>query len=51
LHPRWRHRNVKRRGFEPVAELAGLEVSFYDLRQAATSRLIASGLDDSLVAD
>jgi integrase len=45
------HRNVTRRGFEPVAELAELEVSFHDLRHAAASRLIASGIDDALVAD
>lgn len=45
------HRNVTRRGFEPAAKLAGLDVSFHDLRHAAASRMIAAGIDDALVAD
>lgn len=45
------HRNVTRRGFEPVAEAAGLDVTFHDLRHAAASRLIAGNVDDALVAD
>lgn len=45
------HRNVTRRGFEPVAEAAGLDVTFHGLRHAAASRLIAGNVDDALVAD
>ena len=47
------HRNVTRRGFEPARDLAGLDPSltFHDLRHAAASRLIASGIDDELIAD
>jgi integrase len=42
------HRTVTRPGFE-----AGLPRSlcFHDLRHASASRLIASGLDDAIVAD
>ena len=51
------HRNVTRRGWEPAREIAarknsGLaDVDFHDLRHAAASRMIASGVDDALVAD
>jgi integrase len=46
------HRNVTKRGWEPARELAGPgDVSFHDLRHSAASRLIESGIDDSLVAD
>jgi integrase len=43
---------VTKRGWEPAREAAGIEgISFHDLRHAAASRLIESGIDDSLVAD
>lgn len=47
------HRNVTRRGFEAARDEAGLpkSLSFHDLRHAAASRLIASGVDDAMVAD
>ena len=46
------HRNVTRRGFEPARDAAGLvDVTFHELRHAAASRLIASGIDDELIAD
>jgi integrase len=46
------HRNVTRRGSEPAFKLAGLDdLSVHDLRHAAASRMIASGIDDALVAD
>jgi integrase len=45
-----RHRNVTRRGFEPAAKEAGLDVTFHDLRDAAASRLINGGLDPVTVA-
>lgn len=47
------HRNVTRRGFEAARDEAKLpsSLSFHDLRHAAASRLIASGLDDAMVAD
>jgi integrase len=47
------HRNVTRRGFEAARDEAKLDgsLSFHDLRHAAASRLIASGLDDAMVAD
>ncbi len=45
------HRNVAHRGFERAAEAAGIHgVSFHDLRHAAASRLIATGLDAVTVA-
>src|SRR5262245_52730341 len=45
------HRNVTRRGWEPVAQAAGLEgVTFHELRHAAASRLINGGLDPVTVA-
>lgn len=47
------HRNVTTRGFEAARNEAGLSsgLTFHDLRHAAASRLIASGLDDAMVAD
>jgi integrase len=45
------HRNVTRRGFEPARDLAGLDVSFHNLRHAAASRLIQEGHSDAYVAD
>lgn len=47
------HRNVTRRGFEAARDEAKLDrsLSFHDLRHAAASRLIASGVDDVVVAD
>jgi integrase len=47
------HRNVTQRGFEPARDLASLDgsLTFHQLRHAAASRLIASGLDDELIAD
>jgi integrase len=47
------HRNVTRRGFEAARGEARLDrsLSFHDLRHAAASRLIASGIDDVVVAD
>ena len=47
------HRNVTQSGFEPARDAAGLDESltFHQLRHAAASRLIASGLDDELIAD
>ena len=41
------------RGFEAARDEAKLPASltFHDLRHAAASRLIASGLDDAMVAD
>jgi integrase len=47
------HRNVTQRGFEKARDLAGLDKSltFHQLRHAAASRLIASGLDDELIGD
>jgi integrase len=47
------HRNVTRRGFEAARDEAGLDgsLSLHDLRHAAASRLIASGIDDAVVAD
>jgi integrase len=47
------HRNATMRGFEAARDEAGLpkELTFHDLRHAAASRLIASGLDDAMVAD
>jgi integrase len=46
------HRNVTRRGFEPARDKAKLPASltFHDLRHAAASRLIRSGLDVVTVA-
>jgi integrase len=46
------HRNVTRRGFEPARDAACINESltFHDLRHAAASRLIASGIDDELIA-
>jgi integrase len=46
------HRNVTRRGFEPARDKAGLPASltFHDLRHAAASRLVRSGLDPVTVA-
>lgn len=44
------HRNVTRRGFEPAAKEAGLDVTFHDLRHAAASRMIDAGLDPVTVA-
>ena len=42
---------MTRRGFEPAAEIAGLDgVTFHDLRHAAASRLIDAGLDAVTVA-
>lgn len=48
-----RHRNVTMRGFEAARDEAKLDpgLTFHDLRHAAASRLIASGLDDAMVAD
>jgi integrase len=47
------HRNVTRRGWEAARDEAGLspELTFHDLRHAVASRLIASGLDDAIIAD
>jgi len=47
------HRNATMRGFEAARDGAGLDadLTFHDLRHAAASRLIASGLDDAMVAD
>ncbi len=47
------HRNVTWRGWEAARDAAGLDpgLVFHDLRHAAASRLIASGLDDAMVAD
>jgi integrase len=47
------HRNATMRGFEAAREEARLDpdLVFHDLRHAAASRLIASGLDDAMVAD
>jgi integrase len=47
------HRNVTMRGFEAARDEAGLDgsLTFHDLRHAAASRLIASGIDDAMVAD
>jgi integrase len=47
------HRNATMRGFEAARDEAGLspDLVFHDLRHAAASRLIASGLDDAMVAD
>jgi integrase len=47
------HRNVTRRGWQTARDEAGLPGSlcFHDLRHAAASRLIASGVDDVMVAD
>lgn len=47
------HRNVTRRGFEPAREEAGLPslLTFHDLRHAVASRLIAAGLEETIVAD
>jgi integrase len=47
------HRNATMRGFEAARDEAKLPRSlvFHDLRHAAASRLIASGLDDAIVAD
>jgi len=40
------HRNVTLRGFEPAAELAGIEgISFHSLRHAFASRMIARGME------
>jgi integrase len=41
------------RGFEAAPDEAGLDsdLTFHDPRHAAASRLIASGLDDAIVAD
>jgi integrase len=46
------HRNVTRRGFEAARDEAGLpkHLTFHDLRHAAASRLIASGLDQVTTA-
>jgi integrase len=44
------HRNVTRRGFEPAAKAAGLDVTFHELRDATASRLINGGLDPVTVA-
>lgn len=47
------HRNATLRGFEAARDEAKLspDLTFHDLRHAAASRLIASGLDDVIVAD
>ena len=46
------HRNVVRRGFEPIRNEAGLtNVTFHSLRGAAVSRLIRASLDPVTVAD
>jgi integrase len=46
------HRNVTRRGWEAARDLAGLpkSLTFHQLRHAAASRLIATGLDPVTVA-
>src|SRR5262249_3896277 len=46
------HRNATMRGFEAARDEAGLDpdLVFHDLRHAVASRLIASGLDDAMVA-
>lgn len=46
------HRNVTRRGFEAARDEANLdkELTFHDLRHAAASRMIDSGLDPVTVA-
>jgi integrase len=51
------HRNVAQRGFEPAAELAGLNgegkprVTFHDLRHAFASIMIERGLSSTVLAN
>jgi integrase len=45
------HRNVSRRGFEPVVAKAGIEkVTFHDMRHAFASRMIARGIEPVTLA-
>jgi integrase len=45
------HRNVTRRGFEPAAELAGIEgVTFHSMRHAFASRMIDRGISSTVLA-
>ena len=45
------HHNVTRRGFEPAAKKAGIDVTFHEMRHAYVSMLAAKGVSSTAIAE